>query len=454
MNESVAPARRLALRLGDDLDRLLESPDLETTQPEVVVSPPANAALELRQVAGLTAGSSMPLGIGAYQFGPSDHGRGLDLGDPTDVGFTVAVSEDQTVTLHPSPETRQAVRVDGVHIFEPTVIELDQVIDAGSARFQLAPKRAIQRRRRTLQRVDRAMALFEPDVPTPTIEEIAAIQEAHPRRRNRSPISRLSRKEVLAEDPVAQHFVSVLRAHRAEVMANRRLTHPDPEALLHQARHAADLAWDCDRTHHAFAEVAIAYGDEPWQPRFSHPERVPDGASTALQELFLAPSVPQIADLRRGPLGIVGDRNSTLAVARQILVTVAVRSAPEDVALMVMADEEREADWAWAAHAPHAQQRFEGALPIVFVDDVDQLDGDLADPLLEAGGFGTILLSETVDELPPICPTVMTIDAHGGATVVQHENHTTVIGATPIGLSPELAASAMSSLVKAPPMLR
>ncbi len=422
MNESTALARRIALQLGDDLDRILD----EQTASDIVLDTRHETGVELRQIAGLTSGAAMRLSDGSYQFGQAEAGeRGLNEGTPKEVGFVLTVDGERG-WLEPGAGR---VTLDGAQITERTEIG-DKVIEAGSARFELRVPRRPSRRR-----------IVAADEPVETPIEVPAPGETSTRNRSTLLGAILGASSDGPDDVIR----GLVEENRAQSLRRRRAAHPHPEEIMNRARNARNDAWSRNRTHPLFATVAVAYGEQAWRPQFDRPDRVSTRAAEGFHDLLVAPSVPITASLTHGPLGIIGSRPSALAVARHVVTALCTLSPPDALSLAVLADEVRAGDWAWSDRLPHNRDD-DDAMPILVVDGLHHAANQDLLETIRTRGVGAILIGDDIDQLPPVCETVVLIDDVGTATVMDNRSGTTVMAATPLGLTPDLAASAVNAL--------
>ncbi len=427
-------ARRLVQQLGGDLDRVL---GVDEGQTETPLATRQETGVELRQVAGLTAGASMRLTDGMYQFGQSAaNDRGLNTGQPEEIGFSLTVRGTETWI-----ETGGGlVTLDGESLTETTKVG-DSVIEVGSARFVVAIPRRPERRKRPRN----AQSASEMTAQLPPIEvpDLADVDKTS----QRSLPSILGVLRGNQVNPMAEQLAKLVRTRRAEDLDRLRSCHPDPEEILYRAKNGRTMAWDRLAAHPLFAQVSIAIGDMPWRPTFDRPDRIPTNAADGFRHLLSAPSVPLTADLRRGPLGIVGSRPARLAVARHVMTSLATLSPPEALTLAVMADEERATDWGWADALPHNLGGNEAALPVFLVDGLHHLaDSSIEESLANGEEFGCIFLGDDMHQMPGTCSSVLLIDDNGSAVVIDNTDGTSTMGTTPLGISADLAASAVQWL--------
>lgn len=375
------------------------------------------SGLELRQVAGLTAGDSMPLPPGSYDFG-SGNGHSKSGHDASDrshtershtVGFSLDVALDSTVIVRPGAS--------GIHLDTQRITEAvdlaQQTINVGSARFRVGTPRPHKRRR------DEIVAGSAPQIHEPVI----------------SPTDPPSIREL---DRAGQlnKFSWQLRQARTNLADQRRAQHPDPEEVLYRANVGSSLSWHRRSDHWHFGQVSVATADLPWQPRLEPGSFETEHAYETIRSLSTLPSVPVLADLRVGPLAIVGSRAARLACARHIMTSLATLSSPEFVAMTVLAEGSDVDDWQWAHTLPHTRATTGSALPVMIVDGLAQLqDNNFGMALTEPGGIGVVLLADDIRALPPTCATIMRISSDGSATVLNHRDGWSTSQATPHGIS-------------------
>ncbi|MEZ5377412.1 MAG: hypothetical protein R2733_12975 [Acidimicrobiales bacterium] len=392
---------RATVPLGIELDRL---PDIGSG-PDLVTRP-GPSPLELRQISGLTSGSVFPLSVGRTRFGVA----------PGRVEFELDLDTNGMVRLTPGERT---VRLDGVAANGPTLVGA-AIIDVGDARFAVTRRRSDTPRRRVTLRTDGTIT--EPVIPVP----------------DRSP----------AIDPDA--FTHELRkrvsAARRVVMAQHRRSNPDPVELLTIAKRDDGQRWTRRLDDADFGRVSIAHAELPWHPRFDNIARIPNASAIALDDLRYLVAASVTTNLRDGALAIVGDRSAGLAVARQIMVSLATLTAPSDLEIAVLAPWHRAEAWHWADELPHTQGGGDFAVPLLFVDGVEQLDDSLGTALIESCGAGAVILADDPSEIPVRCSTSMLIAPDGRATIINHRTGETMMGATPLGLTERLAAAAATDL--------
>ncbi len=474
------------------------------------------SVVALDQIAGLTSGGSLGLAPGRYGFGPAAiAGSALDVGELHRSSFELDVAPDGTTTLTPAGES---IGLDGLEVVGATTVG-GAVIDAGTARFTLSEPTPPVRRTlpdRSFHRAPRrdeappSVRLVPPELPNPPadppglswITMLAPLAPAlllaavvSPRfalfavfgpvlmgarwlEGRRTHRAETRRHDELAESAVAR-FTNELVALRRELAAHRRTLDPSPAEVLRRARRLDARLWERRPEHDDFATVAVGYGTAPWTPDLGTTARVPGRLREVVDRLDGLPSVPIRADLREGPLGIVGDRTAALAVARAVLASSATQSSPDDLPFTLVTATARLGDWEWTKWLPHlgrparvatdgyAADHLAGQiavaapdshtarhppstpLPLVLVDGVDELHrrGSLLRRAIADGVVSAVIVARSSDELPASCRWILDLGADDSATASLHDlAGRTRTDVTPIGMPTELATDVARSI--------
>lgn len=141
--------------------------------------------------------------------------------------------------------------------------------------------------------------------------------------------------------------------------AQRRLREiPDPATALRRAQLPTTQLWQRRFGSPDFLALHAGIGDVPWEAP------VENRSSTRLHEKVRA--VAQASRLRSAPVdvdlseagvvGIVGEREGALAVARSLLAQAVVHVGPADLTVALFCDPGREAAWEWASWLPHTRR--------------------------------------------------------------------------------------------------
>jgi DNA segregation ATPase FtsK/SpoIIIE, S-DNA-T family len=269
---------------------------------------------------------------------------------------------------------------------------------------------------------------------------------------------RRSRKESVTADREFRRALDQLRVDLATRADDERLRRdqldPDLVEVVRRAEAPSTTLWQRRPDHDDYLRVRVGTGDVPWDPPVEAGREAPpapvrellDGASPLAR-------APVTVDLvGGGVVGIVGDRDAGLALARALLSQLTVHQGPADLSLLVTVAEDREADWDWTKWLPHTrdatgatrtltadQERSSAMLGAVLaaaeaeaeagptfrttrevprgpvrclvVDDVRLLAGRRAPARLLLGGAAGpvtgIVLADREEQLPAVCDTVV-----------------------------------------------
>ena len=239
-------------------------------------------------------------------------------------------------------------------------------------------------------------------------------------------------------------------AHRLEVAARHRRAGPAEAVRI--ARGDSSL-WERRPGHSDAFRCVVGFGDEPWGPTLTGPNVLSGAAQLALARRSVLADVPCQIDLtpRRTAagvapqvVGLVGPRAVTRAVARSLLVQLAVFHGPADLAVAAVVategdDDDPLAPWRWTRWMPHARADDGGepllahgeratetliaqlpARPLVVVVDGPSLATTCnagARPLLTGrhGEVCALVLADRIEELPAVCTTIIDASAQGTA---------------------------------------
>jgi S-DNA-T family DNA segregation ATPase FtsK/SpoIIIE len=282
-------------------------------------------------------------------------------------------------------------------------------------------------------------------------------------------------KNVREEEARFTAALADLHAEMVEAAAveTRRLQEsvPDPSIVLRRHALPSTHLWHRRTDRAGFLALQIGTGDVPWQPEadLRGTSRLDERVKDLLAGGRLS-AAPVVADLSAGGVvGIVGDRDGSLALARSLVIQSAVHCGPADLTVGVFCDDGREGDWEWASWLPHTRQpgssagarwmsnqREQSASMIRgLLDDLEALptpamlavlDSDVltegrdapARDLLghgrrasgspaQSGGaprqVSGIVIAPTVDQLPASCTTVVEVGLDA-ACVVEHADAT------------------------------
>lgn len=410
-----------------DRDRLAA----RATKPEL-------GKLEVRQIAGLTSGVRLTMDSQTYDFSY----------DNETIGFQLEVDDNDRAIVMPGTT---AAKLDTIPVTESTAIG-SGVLDVGSARFIVRHRREHKRATDWLDQhdsIDRPEPVIhvphnlgQPPVPS---EAEGAPKRRIGRRRARKQQGTAQSSSHRTLDVVSWEFIERVRATRTEIADRERYLHPDPAELADRARHRAPILGIRPAGHPLFAKASVVVADMPWMPRFDDIEAVPDSLGEHLKPLMSLPSLPIVADLLVGPLGVVGSRSATLACARYVMLSLYAMSTT-DLRLHVVTDESRYDVWDWSIDiAPEQPVDADDGFGVFVVDGVENFEAhglNHADAIEHR--IGAVFLAETIEELPSYCGTVLQVDSSGSALLTNHLGH--VVAGTPIGVTTGFAAAVSADL--------
>ena len=281
-----------------------------------------------------------------------------------------------------------------------------------------------------------------------------------------------------------ESFRGEITAAAAVEAARRQDLVPDPATVVRRALLPTTDLWQRRSDDDDFLSLHAGTGDAPWRPQVDQraaSSKLEDEAKAAIAESRLT-AAPVVADLSdAGVVGIVGDRDGALALARSLLTQAAVHCGPADLTVGVFCDAGREQDWSWASWLPHTRvagsstgarwmsaQRDQSAavlrglresldeLPtpnlLVVVDSEVLTEGRDA-PARSLLGEGRtvpgtsprpgerpqrvsgIVIATNEQQLPAACTTIVTVAADAAATVHRPEDRTRVEDVVVAGLT-------------------
>src|SRR5699024_2830427 len=148
-------------------------------------------------------------------------------------------------------------------------------------------------------------------------------------------------------------------ADAAEYEINRRHELlPDPATVMRRVAIPSTLLWQRRPGSADFLYLHAGIADIPWQPKLDDrgPQRYHERVKKILDKSQLT-AAPVRVDLNdAGVVGIVGDRDGALALARSLLIQSTVHIGPADLSVGIFCDNGREDAWDWASWLPHTKQ--------------------------------------------------------------------------------------------------
>jgi S-DNA-T family DNA segregation ATPase FtsK/SpoIIIE len=245
------------------------------------------------------------------------------------------------------------------------------------------------------------------------------------------------------QDKLAE-FTREVAERQAAARERLRTSFPDLAEIVRRATAPDPRLWERRPDQDDFLKLSAGYGEVPFRPELKDGYQPAEAAELALAEHGWLELAPIEVDLSEGGVvGIVGERASSLALARALLCQATVLHGPADMSVAVLAEEPAGTDWEWVKWLPHARDTGGSGRQIAVGEAAaNALAGELGerdadDPrtvlavldipaliegrgaagraLLRAGaGVSGIVLARTTERLPAACTTVIELDAEAG----------------------------------------
>lgn len=240
-----------------------------------------------------------------------------------------------------------------------------------------------------------------------------------------------ARAEELAERAALRSVERRLFAER--IASHRWSVHPHVAALSARARNHSVRLWERRPDSDEYLHVTLGIGPDTVTPeseqRYETGQRYETEQSyeksdesgslaQADQSIPIRP-VPHVVDLDTGQgLGVFGERSSTLAIARSVVLQLATLHGPADLVFELICAPDREPVWDWLKWLPHLTDGTndpgdDSARPVVCLI-VDDPDADvtaryrtLAD---QDNQVRVIAIAASVTGLPARCDTLVGVD--------------------------------------------
>ena len=250
---------------------------------------------------------------------------------------------------------------------------------------------------------------------------------------------------------------------------------PDPASVARRIKLPSVEVWQRRFTAADFMTLHVGYGNYAWIPKNDlSTTQEPEKEVKDLLDSSQLRGVPMIADLTdAGVIGIVGDREGALALARSLVMQSVTHCGPADLTLGVFFDRGKEDEWSWTSWLPHTrqsgsstggrwisqdyehstamlknlQQSIDGLLSpgLMLVIDSETLTEGRDAPARKLLGFGRginaremarrdkpvhkvtgIVIAYSEEQLPASCTVVVTVDEDAAATFYEPEKRRTV----------------------------
>ncbi|SDU78575.1 DNA segregation ATPase FtsK/SpoIIIE, S-DNA-T family [Arcanobacterium phocae] len=268
----------------------------------------------------------------------------------------------------------------------------------------------------------------------------------------------------------------IIDASEAERVRDRLQT-PYPHELIETVQHATPALWQVRASDEDFLTATMGTTNREFTPlRKSYSGQLQARTQEVFDEATIF-ATPQIVDLCKGPVGIWGPRESSMALARSLLCQLATSSGPGDYRVVVLTDKARSEDWRFTAWLPHTQtgntnphERFialdstqattmarmlrdqlnqpEADAMLLVVDDISLLQGrdcpvrdileydrNVNQQRRRKRPVTAIILAAQANELPSICHSVIEVKYDNDATLMIPSQAKTTESITISGIS-------------------
>ena len=133
---------------------------------------------------------------------------------------------------------------------------------------------------------------------------------------------------------------------------------PDPVSVMRRIELPSVELWQRRFKAADFMALHVGYGNYSWVPTNDlTSSQEPEKEIQELLDSSMLMGAPMIADLTdSGVIGIVGNREGALALARSLLMQSVTHCGPADLTLGVFFDQGKEEEWAWTSWLPHTRQ--------------------------------------------------------------------------------------------------
>ena len=156
-------------------------------------------------------------------------------------------------------------------------------------------------------------------------------------------------------DAIKRLFSDLERAEQLERFRRREFA-PDLLEVRRRVELPSSRLWERRLDAGDALTVGLGVGTIPWDPAALDNSGAVEYDGDVLEILGRYTSLESVevfADLREGPLGLVGDESRAHEAARSALLQLATHHGPSDISIAVLTTDERLDDWRWAQWMPH-----------------------------------------------------------------------------------------------------
>lgn len=172
------------------------------------------------------------------------------------------------------------------------------------------------------------------------------------------------KKELAAEEErfstAVKKFTQDLEEAAQAERTRRQELIPDNATILRRSALPTTQLWQRRHDSADFLLTRLGVGNKDWKPQL----KLSSGAKSELEDeikeiyhSFELKGTPLMANLNGGGVvGIVGNREGALALARSLVIQLATQVGPADLTMGIFCDQGKEEDWGWASWLPHTRQ--------------------------------------------------------------------------------------------------
>jgi S-DNA-T family DNA segregation ATPase FtsK/SpoIIIE len=265
-----------------------------------------------------------------------------------------------------------------------------------------------------------------------------------------------------------------------DALTRLRDAFPDVAEIGRRASAPDPRLWERRPGDDDFMALSAGYGEVPFRPKLSERHISAPQAEVVLAEHGWLQLAPVEVDLRKGGVvGIVGERQQALSLARSLICQAGVLHGPADLTVAVFTEQPAREEWDWVKWLPHARDAggaagrqlavgtvagaaLAGELAERDPDDPRQVLAVLDSPaLIEGRGapgrallrsgekVSGIVLARSSERLPAACTTVVELaDEAGEARLLRPQTGQRIDPLLVAGMSPQTARACALALAR------